>query len=234
MSALVRLRNPLQYPGGPFGFDPTHPAAIGLTAGQGLSCIVPNLSLGARGLAPPNNNYQGGGVSAGFNAMVGFALNSTGTGGPAWPVPPAPSAVTFGAIFVGGSGTLITLGKGFPATVIEFYIFSGQLTIAQNNNTSFSNSIGAPFNVPLTNGSRGYFAATSYVSGGPTAYFVLTDLLTGQMWSGAVASSVALATPSPGQMGILDDVNNGNRYSSFVAAAMFNPNPTSFGALQMW
>lgn len=75
---LLRPYNPLVYPGGRArpGFDPSHPAAQGISNGHGISAVASgntfiNLLSGRHG------NTGGGGANAGINGYIGPSVVNT-------------------------------------------------------------------------------------------------------------------------------------------------------------
>lgn len=225
MYALLK-GSPLAYPGQAPGFDPSHPAAQGMAAGLGISCIASganfiNLLNGkpfSVGSAPTASNQQIG-PSALFNSVAYCDIGSQST--------KSISAITMAAIFqlVTVQSTNAQIAVAFPSTPYAYLglnagkigsYLSGQIV------STITPSAGIP-----------YFAAMSAEAGG-TVNFLLLNLLTGQVltystttssgsWSSSATIYVGAAT-SP----------NSQQLLGYLAAAMYSPTFLSIYQLLAW
>lgn len=224
--------NLLAYPAGVQpGFDPNHPAARGMSSGNGVSLICQNGS--AVNLLNGNRATIGGGVP-------GEAIN--GVIGP---------ATTFGSAAADGleftSQALTNSGKGTWGAIVQLAgVVSGQyqciignlgsgMLLLDRTSHNLEVYVGAAYtntstlalglNVP-------YFIAASYFNSS-SMMFLLLNLSNGNLQT-QNASGITAPSASTGTVTIGNNNFIGQSFDGQIAAAMFSPQSTPLPELLQW
>ena len=187
MRPLIYQSNPLAFPGGAPGFDPTHPAAVGtivslitsggtfinLINGEAVTSTVGSPLLAMDGLIGPSVNDA---ASLELNYAIASPTSATSVNA---------AAIVRTSSSIGNPGYIFTT-QGTLANNIGLGTRSGEWSFQVN--ASFA-EISAP--VPATN--TAYFIAFSNYNS--MMNWVIVNLYTGQTWSGSLSLG-AMSTQS--------------------------------------
>lgn len=192
---ISKRPSPFIFPGGSPGFDPNHPASRGLSAGKGLSVIAVNGNI--VNLLNAKIGAITGSPTKTIKSVIGPATNfpnsaTVQTQFSGFSTAALPAGITQAGIVIFDSvtsNTFATIIDSAPTGTLNLLGMTSSNVVGQYSqgqiDTTFVPIVGVP-----------YFIAASLKNSSLVCTFVITNLLTGKVFTQAVTCPIAATTPT--------------------------------------